>query len=40
MALPTTDVERNVLGRAADSAISSAEQTAQQAVRQLEPSNA
>ena len=40
MALPTTDVERNVLGQAADRAISSAEQTAQQAVRQLEPSNA
>lgn len=40
MALPTTDVERNVLGQAADRAISTAEQTAQQAVRQLEPSNA
>ena len=40
MALPTTDVERNVLGQVADSAISSAEQTAQQAVRELEPSNA
>jgi len=40
MALPTTDVERNVLGQAADRAINTAEQTAQQAVRQLEPSNA
>lgn len=40
MALPTTDVERNVLGQAADRAINTAEQTAQQAVRQLEPANA
>jgi ElaB/YqjD/DUF883 family membrane-anchored ribosome-binding protein len=40
MALPTTDVERNVLGQAADRAMITAEQTAQQAVRQLEPSNA
>jgi ElaB/YqjD/DUF883 family membrane-anchored ribosome-binding protein len=40
MALPTTDVERDVLGQAADRAINTAEQTAQQAVRQLEPSNA
>lgn len=40
MALPGTDVERNVLGQAADRAINTAEQTAQEAVRQLEPTNA
>ena len=40
MALPETDVERNVLGPAAGRAIDTAERTASETVRQLEPSNA
>jgi ElaB/YqjD/DUF883 family membrane-anchored ribosome-binding protein len=39
MALPETEVERNVLGQAADRAIDTAGQKAQEAVRQLETSN-
>jgi hypothetical protein len=40
MALPETDVERNVLGQATDRAIDTAQRTASEAVQQLETSNA
>jgi ElaB/YqjD/DUF883 family membrane-anchored ribosome-binding protein len=40
MALPETEVERNVLGQAADRAIDTAQRTASEAVQQLETSNA
>ena len=40
MALPETEVERNVLGQATDRAIDTAQRTASEAVQQLETSNA
>jgi len=40
MALPETEVERNVLGQATDRALDTAQRTASQAVQQLETSNA
>jgi Protein of unknown function (DUF3618) len=40
MALPETDVERNVLGGAADNAIDKVQRAASDAVQQLEPANA
>ena len=40
MALPETDVERSVLGQAADRAIDTAQRTASEAVQQLETTNA